>query len=287
MVSFLQSSAALATATTLLSSLATSDAYARFYTSPSRPSSSLGYSSGGRRGSLFSNDMRRVMNNMDSMMDSMLDEMMVDPYSLTRSRMRSRPLSYLLQGSSPSSRRALAGTSATNNATPRYGITQDDKQIQLVLEVPAGATANDVNLSLEENDRVLKITGKTTQEEEDIAVQSSFNRSFTLGRNVDTDNISAVLENGVLTIIAPKKLEEVKETVRHIDIVENKAIESGDETAVKEEEKEEVPQGEKAVDEVVPQEKVEVTASADESIKVDDSVIDLDERRNRGNKCVV
>ena len=154
MVSFLQSSAALATVTTLLSSLATSDAYARFYMSPTRPSSALGYSSGGRRGSLFSNDMRRVMNDMDSMMDSMLDEVMVDPYSLTRSRMRSRPLSYLLQGSTPSSRRALAGTSCNpslhNNAAPRFGITQDEKQIQLVLEVPAGATANDINLSLEE-----------------------------------------------------------------------------------------------------------------------------------------
>merc|ERR1712232_95851 len=94
---------------------ATSDAYARFYMSPTRPSSALGYSSGGgRRGSLFSNDMRRVMNGVDEMMDSMLDEMMVDPYSLTRSRMRSRPLSYLLQGSTPSSRRALAGTSRPN-----------------------------------------------------------------------------------------------------------------------------------------------------------------------------
>jgi len=284
MVSFLQSSAALAATTTLLSSLATSDAYARFYMSPTRPSSALGYTSGGRRGSLFSNDMRRVMNNMDSMMDSMLDEMMVDPYSLTRSRMRSRPLSYLLQGSTPSSRRALAGTSRpnlskqqNNNVAPRYGITQDEKHIQLALEVPAGATANDINLSLEENDRILKISGEATQEEEGISVQSSFNRSFTLGRNVDTDNISASLDNGVLKINAPKLSKE--ETVRHIDIVENKAIESGEETAVKEEVKEEVPQGEKAVDEVVPQEKVETTASADESIKIDDSVIDLDENK--------
>ena len=280
MVSFLQSSAALATATTLLSSLATSDAYARFYMSPTRPSSALGYSSGGRRGSLFSNDMRRVMNDMDSMMDSMLDEMMVDPYSLTRSRMRSRPLSYLLQGSTPSSRRALNLKQQNNNAAPRYGITQDDKQIQLALEVPAGATANDISLSLEENDRVLKISCKATQEDNGIAVQSSFNRSFTLGRNVDTDNISASLDNGVLTITAPKKLEEeVKETVRHIDIVENKAIESGEEKAVKEEAKEEVPQGANVVDEVVPQEKMETTASTNESIKVDDSVIDLDENK--------
>lgn len=43
--------------------------------------------------------------------------------------------------------------------------------------------------------------------------------------------------------------------------------------------KEEVPQGENIDDEVVPQEKVEATASADESIKVDDSVIDLDENK--------
>ena len=40
-----------------------------------------------------------------------------------------------------------------------------------------------------------------------------------------------------------------------------------------------MPQGESVVDEVVPQEKVETTASADESIKVDDSVIDLDENK--------
>ena len=145
------------------------------------------------------------------------------------------------------------------------------------MEVPAGATANDINLSLEENNSVLKMSGKATQEDEGISVQSSFSRSFTLGRNVDTDNISASLDNNVLKITAPKKLEVVKETTRHIDIVENKAIECGEETAVKEEVKE-VPQGE-SVDEVVPQEQVETTASANESINVDDYVIDLDENK--------
>jgi len=165
----------------------------------------------------------------------------------------------------------------TNNA---YGITQDEKQIQLALEVPPEATANDIDLSLEESGRVLKISGKATQENEGVSVGTSFSQSFTLGRDVDTDHISASLDNGVLTITAPK-LVEVKETTRHIDIIENKAIESGDETAVKEEEEKEVPQvgGENVVDEVVPQEKVEATASADESIKVGDSVIDLDENK--------
>ena len=99
-------------------------------------------------------------------------------------------------------------------------------------------------------------------------MHSSFQRMFTLGRDVDTHNIVAQMDNGILTITVPKVVvEEAKENVRKIDIVENKMIEGEGDTPLSKEEED--------VDASSVHQKEEGEVAA-KSAEVDESVIDLD-----------
>jgi len=211
-----------------------------------------------RRSPFFSRDIQRVMHEFDDMFGT-IDEMFHEPFSLQRI---SRP-SYLLQG--PSASNALA----PSRAKASYGITQDDKQLQIAVEVP-GAKASDINLQLEDDGdgHLLRISGETKREEGGISVHSRFDKSFTLSRNVDTAKISAKMENGILTINAPK-FEEAKETVRKIDVVENEMLGSGSGDVEDKVEK---------VEASLPQEQEEIQKEA--KAEIDDSVIDLDEKND-------
>ena len=164
MVSFNKSNAAIVAL--LAVSLATStNAYGRTYSTQFRPSTAL-RSTLGR--SLFS-DMDRMMNErMDTMMDDMLGDL-YSPYSFEprRRRMtRRRPSAYLLPGMPSTSAVANALAPATRRAPVKnsLGITQDDKQFQLSIDVP-GANAEDINLQLESDGHVLRISGETKREE--------------------------------------------------------------------------------------------------------------------------
>eukprot|EP00578_Thalassiosira_sp_NH16_P027982 CAMPEP_0181088212 /NCGR_PEP_ID=MMETSP1071-20121207/6667_1 /TAXON_ID=35127 /ORGANISM="Thalassiosira sp., Strain NH16" /LENGTH=289 /DNA_ID=CAMNT_0023170115 /DNA_START=319 /DNA_END=1188 /DNA_ORIENTATION=- len=224
MVSFHRSNAAVMATLLASFSLATTNAA---YSRGSRPSTVLGSRmlfparSRGRRPSPFSPDIQRVMNGFDEMFDSMIgdvDETFYDPFRQWQ-RM-SRPI-YLLQGA-PASSNALTATSRAKNA---FGITQDEKQVRIVVDLP-GAKASDIKLHLEENSRLLRISSETSREEGGISVHSRFDRAFTLNQGIDANSISAEIEDGVLTITAPK-FEEAKEKVRRIDIVEHENMESG------------------------------------------------------------
>ena len=154
---------------------------------------------------------------------------------------------------------ALSQSSKAENA---FGITQDDKQIQIVADVP-GAKASDIILQLEEDGHLLRISGEMKHEEGGISVHSRFERSFELNRDIDTSQISAQMDNGVFTITAPK-YKEAKDTARRIDVVETKKVES-----------DEVADTEEGVDVSSSHEKEE---SQKVKPEVDESVIDLDEK---------
>merc|ERR1712013_834440 len=215
----------------LLASLASTEAaYGRVNLGTSRPSMALG--SRGlptlSRPSLFSRDIRRTFHDMEEMFDSMLgdvDAMFYEPLSLQRI---SRPSLYLLEGKPTTTNALTQGT----NAKSALGITQDDKQVQFKIKVP-GAKASDINLQLNEDGRVLTISGETKHEEGGISVHSRFEKSFTLGCDVDTSQITAEMEHGTLTVTAPKN--EVKESVRKIEVTEEKTVRSDATLATKEE----------------------------------------------------
>ncbi len=96
----------------------------------------------------------------------------------------------------------------------RVNIAEDEKNIYIEAEL-AGLKKEDVKVSIEDN--VLTIRGERKQETEEKKknyhrverVYGSFSRAFTLGENIDQDNIEAKYENGVLHLTLPK-VEPVK-----------------------------------------------------------------------------
>lgn len=194
-------------------SLVASSQAAYYLTTRARPSMSLDRMMYPRRESLFS---REVIRGFDEMFDSMntmmdFDDMFFGPLEMHK-RLMSRSPS-LLPGVPDASSLALRMPKQT------YEIAQDEKQIQIKVEVPGTAEAGDINLQMDDENRLLTISGKTALEDNGVSVHSSFQRSFSMNPDIDTANISAHMEHGVLMITAPK-FESVKPSVRRIDIVD-------------------------------------------------------------------
>ena len=105
-------------------------------------------------------------------------------------------------------------------SSPCYEVTEDDTQFQLAMDVP-GVKAQDIDISLENGGRVLRVTGgrKIRQTLADGSITSSeskFEKSFTMDRSVDTERISANLSDGVLVISAPKDPQSNESRKIHI-----------------------------------------------------------------------
>jgi HSP20 family protein len=89
-------------------------------------------------------------------------------------------------------------------------IREEDDAFYVDVEVP-GLGADDVKVDIEKN--VLTLSGERKVEKEDTEgtyrrverQYGSFTRSFTLPETVDTENISADLDAGVLALRLPKK----------------------------------------------------------------------------------
>ena len=107
--------------------------------------------------------------------------------------------------------------------SPRYEITNDDENFQVAIDFP-GFKTSDINVNIEEDGQVLAITGtrKTSN------FESKFSKSFFLDPAVDTDILSAVIENGVSTVSAPKDLKKIDEKNRNIPIIQEENVVSKD-----------------------------------------------------------
>ncbi|NTW56435.1 MAG: Hsp20/alpha crystallin family protein [Chlorobiaceae bacterium] len=101
------------------------------------------------------------------------------------------------------------------NPAFKVDISEDEKAIYVSADMP-GMKKEDVRVSLE--DDVLCISAERKQEEEEKAkgfhrierTWGSMSRSFTVGENVDAENISASYDNGELKVTIPKKEAEPK-----------------------------------------------------------------------------
>ena len=104
---------------------------------------------------------------------------------------------------------------------PKVDVKEDDNVYTLLMDLP-GKTEKDVNIEL--NHKVLSISSQTesTKEEKKEAKDekknkwlikernfSQFSRSFTLPEDVDGDNLSANVKNGILTVTMPRKAAAV------------------------------------------------------------------------------
>jgi len=100
----------------------------------------------------------------------------------------------------------------TGNFVPAVDIYEDEKRVVLKLEVP-GIEEKDLDVSVENNTLTVKGERKFEKEEKEENFHrierryGSFFRAFTLPTSVETENIDAKYENGVLRLELKKKAE--------------------------------------------------------------------------------
>ena len=100
----------------------------------------------------------------------------------------------------------------TTNFIPAVDIYEDEKKVVLKLEVP-GIQEKDLDVSVENNTLTVKGERKFEKEEKEENFHrierryGSFFRAFTLPTSVETENIDAKYENGVLRLELKKKPE--------------------------------------------------------------------------------
>jgi HSP20 family protein len=120
----------------------------------------------------------------------------------------------------PLSMPSLLSYSLERNATPStifrrsspfYEITEDNKKFKLTVDVP-GVKKSDIKLHLEDEGRVLKLTGERKMQKKDGSVsEMKFEKHFFIDKGIDLHRITANLSNGVLFVSAPKKPENVRD----------------------------------------------------------------------------
>ena len=94
-------------------------------------------------------------------------------------------------------------------SSPGYEITESEGKYQIAVDVP-GVKASDMTIQLENEGRVLHISGGRKITKENAVSETKFEKRFTIGNNVDTTKLSANLADGVLVISAPKLEKKVK-----------------------------------------------------------------------------
>lgn len=111
------------------------------------------------------------------------------------------------------------------NSLPAANIIENDKEFRVELSA-AGYGKDDFNIEVEKN--VLSVSANKELKHEEKSesekvlrqefASSSFSRSFVLPENIDTDNICAKQEDGVLKICLPKKEKAIEDKVKKIEI---------------------------------------------------------------------
>jgi HSP20 family protein len=116
---------------------------------------------------------------------------------------------------------ALFGDGAAQGWVPPVSISESQDELMLTAEVP-GLSLDEITLKVENSVLTMsgeKIRSDTADEGEGmryhVAERSygSFKRSFTLPRSVDSEKITARLENGVLEVLLPKSVEAKGRTI--------------------------------------------------------------------------
>ncbi|WP_281542706.1 Hsp20/alpha crystallin family protein [Maribacter aestuarii] len=106
---------------------------------------------------------------------------------------------------------------------PAVNIKENEKDFELELSVP-GRSKDDFSIEIDDNVLTVSAEVKTENDvEKDNYTRrefgfSSFTRSFTLPKSVDSNKISANYENGILKFTLPKKEEALPKPKRTIEL---------------------------------------------------------------------
>jgi HSP20 family protein len=99
-------------------------------------------------------------------------------------------------------------------SSPGYDIKESDGQYEISVHVPEGVPASDMMVELEHDGTVLHLSGARKVEREGMVSETRFDKRFTIGPNVDTDQMTANFSDGVLVLTAPKlEPEKGKHTI--------------------------------------------------------------------------
>jgi len=107
----------------------------------------------------------------------------------------------------------------TGNFVPPVDVYEDAHKVALKMEVP-GIKQEDLDIRVENQTLTVKGERKFEKEEKEENFHriersyGSFTRSFTLPQTVDTDNVGASYEDGVLTVTLNKKAEAKPKQVK-------------------------------------------------------------------------
>ena len=102
---------------------------------------------------------------------------------------------------------------------PKVDVIEEKDAYILSMDLP-GACESDIDISLKDNNLTIASAQKETEEkkedkkvkyllnERNNSADSKFSRTFTLAKDVDSENINASFTNGVLVIRIGRKAEE-------------------------------------------------------------------------------
>lgn len=96
-------------------------------------------------------------------------------------------------------------------------ITDNDQEFKVAFKVP-NMDISDVHVSLDDNNKILKVSGSRESKDDGYFFNSKFSQSISVDPTLNRDKLSAQLENGVLTIAAPKDVKKLASSVREIPI---------------------------------------------------------------------
>ncbi len=108
---------------------------------------------------------------------------------------------------------------------PATNILEKDKEFNIELQLP-GFKKEDVQLNFHENILTVKVELPEKEEKEEEALKYerhefgvyNFERKFKIPRSVDADKIEAHFENGILSLVLPKKEEALEKAPIDIKI---------------------------------------------------------------------
>jgi HSP20 family protein len=117
----------------------------------------------------------------------------------------------------------------TSRFAPAVDVSEDEHQDTLKIEVP-GIDEKDIDIRVENNTLTVHGERKIEKEEKEENYRrverqyGSFTRNFTLPTTVDTENVSADYDKGVLKISLPKKAEAKPKQIK-VNVGGSKATE--------------------------------------------------------------
>jgi HSP20 family protein len=119
---------------------------------------------------------------------------------------------------------------ATSSFAPAVDVYEDEHQVSLKIDVP-GIDEKDIDVRVENNTLTVHGERKIEKEEKEENYRrverqyGSFTRTFTLPTTVDTENVAATYDKGVLKITLPKKAEAKPKQIK-VNVGSEKTVEA-------------------------------------------------------------